>query len=122
MGHRSVKQRSQHRNGVFVSKSTYRCEPLESRTLLSGSWQALTHTVPSGGGAQLMMLLTDGSVIIHAPGTGSPLWYKLSPNGNNYVTGNIATTGSMNTGRLFFGSAMQTDGNVFVVGGGIPGR
>ncbi|MDB5358231.1 MAG: hypothetical protein JWN24_4684 [Phycisphaerales bacterium] len=117
-------------------KPGYACETLESRMLLTGSWSALVNPVPTYrpgflDGANVMMLLSDGSVMVHGstnfiqnggtPGSfynvSSAAWYKLSPQGNDYHDGTWSTLASMNVPRKFFGANVLPSGKVFVVGG-----
>jgi hypothetical protein len=89
-------------------------EPLEGRTLLASNWTAVT-AAPSTIGT--MMLLTDGTVIAQQAGI-TNTWFKLTPNSSgSYVNGTWSTIATMNVSRLYFGSNVLQNGNVFVVGG-----
>ena len=103
------------------------CEPLEPRTMLSGApvsttWNN-TPNMPAGHLGQLAMLLSDGTVIVHAGGdSASALWDKLTPDVNgSYVNGTWSSITSMNLQRLFFGSNILEDGRIFVIGGEYSG-
>jgi hypothetical protein len=96
-------------------------EPLETRQLLTGTWQNLNPTNPGSGPSNglSMMLLSDGTAMIQG-GSGSPTttWYQLSPDSSgNYVTGTWSSLGSMNVARRFFTTAALPDGRIFAVGG-----
>lgn len=63
-----------------------------------------------------MLLLTDGTVMAHD--SGSINWWRLSPEGSgNYVKGIWSNLAPMHHTRLYFASAVLTDGRVFVAGG-----
>ncbi len=107
-------------------------EALEARNLLSaadvaplqaGSWTTLTNNIPDPGGAQLMMLLSDGTVMAHGGGgSASKLWYQLTPDSNgSYVNGTWSPLQSMGLERLFFASNVLPSGKVFLVGGEYSG-
>ena len=98
-------------------------EPLEERVVMASNWTQLTNAPPSAVGT--MMLLTDGTVIaesyVGARGV-SNLWYKLTPDTNgSYVNGTWSSIATMGLQRLYFGSNMLQNGNVFVVGGEYSG-
>jgi hypothetical protein len=93
------------------------------------SWSAIAAGITSSGGPLLadeMILLTDGSILIHNADTGagtiaSPTaseWMRMSPDSTgNYSNPSWSSTGPMTTARQYFGSGMLQDGRVFVVGG-----
>ena len=96
-------------------------ELLEGRTLLaSGSnWTALTNLAPTSLGT--MMLLTDGTVMAEGAGVNKS-WYKLTPDTNgSYANGTWSTSAPMSINRLYFGSNMLQNGNIFLVGGEYSG-
>src|SRR4051794_7963728 len=128
---RSIKANRRHRETSLF-------ESLESRQMLSsavstapshalhdtgrtapppaGTWTTLNNNDPSGQAA-LMMLSSDGSVLVHNAGP-SKEWYKLAPDSNgSYVNGNWTLLTPMNVGRQYFGSNVLPSGKVFVVGG-----
>src|SRR4051794_10192096 len=83
----------------------------------AASWSTLAGTAPGGTG--LMMLLTDGTVMVK---TGNAAWSRLSPSASgSYVDGTWSALASMSTGRLYFASNVLTDGRVFVLGGEYSG-
>ncbi len=52
----------------------------------------------------------------------SKIWYLLTPDSNgSYVNGTWSTIASMSTQRLYYGSNVMQNGNVFVVGGEYSG-
>src|SRR5438552_3864031 len=89
---------------------------------MAGKWS--TFSAPSGVSADTMILLTDGSVLVHnadfpgKPGNGGKDWYRLTPDAHGaYDTGTWSSALNMATGRQFFASGVLKDGRVFVVGG-----
>jgi autotransporter-associated beta strand protein len=93
-------------------------ERLETREL-PATWAALNNLVPGSSGAQSMMLLSDGTVMIHggADNTSSS-WYRLTPDSSgSYINGTFSTLASSNLKRLFFTSDMLPNGKVLVIGG-----
>ena len=82
------------------------------------SWQSLNNQPSFGAGA--MLLLTDGSVIVHSEQANSQNWYKLTPDrSGSYVNGTWSPIATMPAGYapLYFGSAVLPDGRVIVEGG-----
>lgn len=98
---------------------------------MSGTWQALNAflTPPAPFNVGVMLLLTDGRVMAHSPGT--PDWAALSPDDSgSYHSGiwsklaplpnskNIPKSkGGPTYAPTFFSSAVLADGTVFVAGG-----
>jgi hypothetical protein len=85
---------------------------------MAGTWK--TFATPKVGSTNLvadtMLLLHDGSVLIHQ--TQGAAWMRLSPDANgNYATG--SWSGPFNTAntRQFFASGVTADGRVYVIGG-----
>jgi hypothetical protein len=103
------------------------CEALERRTLLTGTWSAVTNLAPNqanNDGVSLMMLLSDGTVMAHAgagdifdPAHPGNVWYKLTPVNGSYVNGTWSTLSPMVRRRQFFASNVLPDGRVLVLGG-----
>ena len=63
-----------------------------------------------------MLLLSDGTVM-GQNGQGAT-WYRLTPdNHGSYVNGTWTTLASMHNDRLYYGSDVLTNGNVYVAGG-----
>jgi hypothetical protein len=85
---------------------------------MSGSWS--TFTPPSSMGSfsfETMLLLTDGSVLIHDLNNYAN-WLRLIPDGQgNYPTGAWIGPLPMSIGRYGFSSAVLRDGRVYVIGG-----
>ena len=82
------------------------------------SWQSLNN--PAGFNAGAMLLLTDGSVLVHSEQNNSQNWYKFTPDINgSYVNGTWSQVATMPAGYapLYFGSAVLPDGRVIVEGG-----
>jgi hypothetical protein len=78
-----------------------------------GTWTALAHRPP--GGLNNALLMSDGTVIC---GDGGQNWYRLTPdNRGSYANGTWTQIASMNYSRLFYSSAVLTNGNVYVAGG-----
>jgi Kelch motif len=89
---------------------------------MAGTWTTVTiGNAPSGFSADTMLLLTDGSVMIH--GTSSSSWVRLSPGTDPtqqngiYANGTFATTQAMSTNREYFATGITTDGRMYVIGG-----
>ena len=92
------------------------CEPLETRTLLTGTWT----TLPSApGNVGTMMLLSNGTVLAHLGGdSGGAGWGLLTPNATgSYTAGAWSVLSTMHDSRLYFASQVLQNGNVFVAGG-----
>jgi hypothetical protein len=88
-----------------------------------GSWQTTTNSFPDAAGGSAPLLLTDGTVIVHAPNTGR--WYRLTPdNTGSYVGGTWTQIASLPNGYtpLYFASAVLPDGRVIVNGGEYNGN
>ena len=107
------------------SRSHPACESLETRALLSGTWTPIPPSSggPSGDGAQSMVLLTNGTVLVHGGGgSQSSSYYELTPNlsgsfSNSYINGTWSNAALSNVGRLFDGTVVLPSGEVMVVGG-----
>lgn len=78
-----------------------------------GTWASLASSPPAG--VNMCLLLGDGTVLgMNGDGT----CVKLTPNSSgSYRNGTWTTVAHMNDDRLFFASALLTNGNVFVAGG-----
>jgi hypothetical protein len=80
------------------------------------SWKALTG-VPSFT-PDTMLLMTDGTVLVHD--TGGKNWYRVKPDANGkFDTAGVAWSGpfSMANSRQFYPSGVLADGRVFALGG-----
>ncbi len=82
------------------------------------SWQPLTHPASFNAGA--MLLLTDGTVLVHSEQANPQNWYRLTPDHTgSYVNGTWTRIASMPSGYapLYFGSAVLPDGRAVIEGG-----
>ncbi len=85
-----------------------------------GSWTPLVNQ-PAVNSIQLMVLLTDGSVMVHTFDD-IQTWVKLTPDAKgSYVNGTWVTLGKMITPRLYFASQVLQNGNLWVMGGEYTG-
>jgi hypothetical protein len=83
-------------------------------------WTPLVNT-PSVNSIQLMVLMTDGSVMVHTFDD-IQTWVKLTPDAKgSYVNGTWVTLGKMITPRLYFTSNVLQNGNLWVMGGEYTG-
>ena len=84
---------------------------------MAGSWT--TFEAPSSVGsfaAETMILLSDGSVLIHESEGAN--WLRLTPDEKgNYATGKWSAQLKMANSRQFFSSGVLSDGRVYVIGG-----
>jgi hypothetical protein len=82
-------------------------------------WQALNHPVNFQAGA--LVLLTDGTVLIHEEQDANPQnWFKLTPDINgSYANGTVKPIAKTSAayGPLFFGSVVLPDGRYIIEGG-----
>lgn len=79
-------------------------------------WTPLTHQPSIAPGS--MLLMTDGSVLVHQDNKG--VWWKLTPNSSgSYVNGSWSQVTSMPPGYRpeYFASAVLPDGRLIVEGG-----
>ena len=82
------------------------------------SWTSLNHQPSFGAGA--MLLMTDGTVLVHSEQLNSQNWYKLTPDASgSYINGAWSQIATMPAGYspLYFGSAVLPDGRMTVIGG-----
>jgi hypothetical protein len=91
---------------------------------MSGSWTTFNAPDTSSGtfNADLMLLLTDGSVLVHNADTGvvanANQWLRLTPDQNGrYETGTWSGELNMQYARQWFASGVLRDGRVFAIGG-----
>src|SRR3954462_2864330 len=90
---------------------------------MTGTWN--TFNAPSGVSADTMLLLTDGTVLVHDANRpslsntyGGANWYRLTPeNHGNYCNGAWSGALPMSGQRQLFVSGVLRDSRVFVVGG-----
>jgi len=82
------------------------------------TWTRLTNSPPANVGAALV--LTDGTLLVHAEQQNSANWYRLTPDINgSYINGTWSQVASLPSGYapLYFASAVLPDGRVAVEGG-----
>jgi hypothetical protein len=85
---------------------------------MSGQWNELF--APGSFSCDTMLLLTDGTVLVHDAGgaEGGADWLRLAPDGQGiYLNGTWSKPLTMANSRVAFASGVLTDGRVFVVGG-----
>ena len=98
------KSRSRH---AVPGAVRHAVEQLESRTLFTGTFTALTNLAPAGIGT--MYLMTDGTVM--AQGGGGTSWYRLTPDVHgSYVNGTWTTLASMHDSRQYYSLQVLKDG------------
>jgi|GEM_PF-1381463 len=91
-------------------------ELLEDRRLFS-TWTSSANSIGGGGG--LAIQLSNGTVMVHNT---SSAWHLLTPDSTGgYINGTWSSLASMNTARLYCGTAVLPDGRVFVMGGEYSG-
>src|SRR6202521_6156356 len=81
-------------------------------------WQPLRNQPIFTAGS--MLLLTDGTVLVHEEPRNGQNWYKLTPDiYGSYIRGTWTKVASLANGYgpLFFGSAVLPDGRVVIEGG-----
>src|ERR1700751_64889 len=82
---------------------------------MANKWKSISG-VPAGLTPDTMLLLSDGSVLIH--NTGGAEWWRLTPDGaGQYDSGAWAGPFKMANTRQFFASGVVRDGRVFAIGG-----
>jgi len=91
---------------------------------MAGSWTTFTIPDTSTGTftADIMLLLTDGSVLVHNGYTNvvanASQWLRLTPDQHGrYETGTWSGELNMQYARQWFASGVLRDGRVFVIGG-----
>ena len=84
---------------------------------MGGSWSAFAPSRVGPFAPETMLLLTDGSVLIHDV-YHQANWIRLTPDSQgNYPTGTWSPLLQMATSRYGFSSAVLRDGRVYVIGG-----
>ena len=85
------------------------------QSAMAGTWTPLKNGAPSG--INLMLLLTDGTVMCQAAGATNQ-WWRLTPDAKgSYVNGTWTALASMHDTRLYGESQVLPDGRVFIGGG-----
>ena len=83
---------------------------------MAGTWAPLVHQPPNTFNAESMILLTDGSVLVHDAYNAD--FRRLSPDAHgNYTTGSWSAAVSMSNSRQYFASGVLRDARVFAIGG-----
>lgn len=91
-----------------------------SASSFAASWTPVTVLAPDF--PDTMLLLTDGSVIVHGAAP-YDRWQKLTPSTKgSYVDGTWTTLAPMSTQRLYFASHVLPNGNLWVLGGEYSGN
>jgi hypothetical protein len=75
---------------------------------------------PTFSGVGAMLLLTDGTVLLHEEQSNAQNWYKLTPDKTgSYINGTIKKIATLPSGYspLFFGSVVLPDGRMIIEGG-----
>jgi hypothetical protein len=86
----------------------------------AAGWTPLVNR-PAINNVQLMILMTDGSVIVHTYDD-IQTWVKLTPDAKgSYINGTWVTLGKMITPRLYFASQVLQNGKLWVMGGEFTG-
>jgi hypothetical protein len=81
---------------------------------MPGTWTPLVHQPTFS--ASTMLLLTDGSVMCQE--SGGVGWHKLAPDAHgSYINGAWTALAPMHQTRLYYASAVLSDGRVIVCGG-----
>ena len=82
---------------------------------MANNWKSITG-VPAGLTPDTMLVLSDGSVLVH--NTGGAEWWRLRPDGaGKYDSGAWTGPFKMANTRQFFASGVVKDGRVFAIGG-----
>ena len=97
---------------VIVIISIFLTSPLPS-ALGTPTWTKVTNLAP--GNAGLMLLLTDGTIMVQ--NGGSQNWMRLTPNAQgSYINGvwTLNPIAPMSTPRLYYATHVLPDGRVWV--------
>lgn len=85
---------------------------------MSNTWTSFNNLPPLSGGfnPDTMLLLTDGSVLVH--NAYGKEWFRLTPDSQGkYESGTWSAAINMTNTRQFFASGVLKDGRVFALGG-----
>jgi hypothetical protein len=118
--------RSAQRRTKPKQKARLEVESLEGRSVPTTSpWTLVTAPLPASDTADTMLLLPDGSVMVHGHNgaqSTSADWYELTPDSTgSYANGFWKVLPPMNLARFDFSSDVLPDGRVFVLGGEYSG-
>jgi Kelch motif protein len=81
-----------------------------------GIWAPLTNQPPASLSSDSMLLLTDGTILVHS--SYGAEWRRLTPDAQgNYITGTWSPALNMINSREFFASGILRNGKVFAIGG-----
>lgn len=88
---------------------------------IHAGWTPLTNTPPGGAGIQMLILLSDGTVMAQLAPVGTTIqnqWYRLTPDSQgSYSNGTWTTLSPSIDTRLFYSSQVLRDGRVLTAGG-----
>lgn len=86
---------------------------------MSGNWQSIA-APPSGFNAETMLLLTDGTLLVHDAYQAD--WLRFVPDPQNgYTGGRWQRPSTMANPRGFFASGVLRNGQVYAIGGEVSG-
>ncbi|HEV8689111.1 MAG TPA: hypothetical protein VGQ91_02350 [Ideonella sp.] len=86
----------------------------------AATWTQLTNLPPNS--AETMLLLTDGTLMVHSYDNPGNIWMRFSPASNgSYIDGTWSDLAPMNTNRIYFASHITSDGNLWLLGGEYSG-
>jgi hypothetical protein len=111
-------------NGGDVTTVWVSCQPINAPPPPPSRWTPLANKAPYG--AETMLLLSDGSVLINGPSqgpsaSGGQPWFRLSPaSDGHYVNGTWTAIHNSNCPHGDYASQVLMDGRVFVAGGEYP--
>jgi len=94
---------------------------LTTKATAQGTWAPLSTTAPDYN-AGVMILMTDGTVLVKTSAGGSDwignTWDKLTPDiHGSYVNGTWTRIDTMHDTRLYYSSQVLKDGHLYVAGG-----
>ena len=125
MGFWSRSRKSRNKSSSLPKRRKWKptLETLERRDVMTGSWTPLTNLIPDPNGAQTMMLLTDGTIMVMGGSdNASNVWYGLTPDtSGSYINGTWFQLASSNVQRLFAPMVTLPDGRVMLLGGEYSG-
>lgn len=87
---------------------------------IAATWTPLTNLMPGGNTVQLMVQMTDGTILVQ--GYNGFTWMKLTPDANgNYINGTWTTLAQGPVPRLYYSSQVLRDGRFWLTGGEYTG-